>query len=348
MVSASLVDLSTKNAFLFSDFAGFATNIFNQQVVVPPSTDAFIGGDLDNPLTTEKVNNQSIAIANTVKLLDENVLLTVGLRYQQIETMAFNAGDGVLTAKYDESKATPMLGVVYRQSDSLSIYANYAESLNPGAIAPEVANGLPLDNAGEALDPFTGEQYEFGVKYDGGHIGLTANVFQLEQPNALIEEQRLTDSGNQQSRGLEISAFGEPIEGIRIIGGGTFIDAELKRIQANLDEGNTPIGIPELQTNINVEYDVVSVEGLTFDVRWIYTSKQYINTANTSEIDSWNRLDIGAKYTFDIDDTAVSLLARVNNVNNKAYWASTGGFPGANYLVLGEPRTVSLSANFDF
>ena len=44
----------------------------------------------------------------------------------------------------------------------------------------------------------------------------------------------------------------------------------------------------------------------------------------------------------------ITLRARVDNVFNKAYWASAGGYPGSNYLVMGAPRTFVLNASVDF
>jgi iron complex outermembrane receptor protein len=39
---------------------------------------------------------------------------------------------------------------------------------------------------------------------------------------------------------------------------------------------------------------------------------------------------------------------RIDNVTDEDYWASVGGSFGANYLVLGGPRTFTFSASFDF
>jgi len=36
------------------------------------------------------------------------------------------------------------------------------------------------------------------------------------------------------------------------------------------------------------------------------------------------------------------------NLFNKSSWASAGGFPGSNYLVVGAPRTFVLNASVDF
>ena len=44
---------------------------------------------------------------------------------------------------------------------------------------------------------------------------------------------------------------------------------------------------------------------------------------------------------------AVTIRARLGNVIDEEYLASVGGFPGANYLIPGNPRTFSLTATLD-
>jgi iron complex outermembrane recepter protein len=348
VVSASTISSESKNAYAFSNFAGFATDLYNPIDVTPPAANFFIGGDLNDPLVTEEVDNQSFAIADTLSLFDDQLLATIGLRQQKIETATFDYNTGARLSGYEDEKVTPALGLVWKASPNLSFYGNYAESLQPGQIAPATSGGTPILNAGEVLEPFTGEQIEVGAKYDAGNYGATVSVFQLSRPNAIVANQRFTASGEQENSGVEFSIFGEPVEGLRVIGGATFIDAELSRTQGGVDEGNTPIGVPEIQANLNAEWDVAALPGLTLDGRVVHTGDQYVNTANTVELDGWTRLDIGARYTMDFAARPVTLRVRIENVTDEAYWASAGGFPGANYLILGNPRTLMLSASVDF
>ena len=47
-------------------------------------------------------------------------------------------------------------------------------------------------------------------------------------------------------------------------------------------------------------------------------------------------------------DRDVTLRARIDNVLDKNYWASAGGYPTFGYLVAGGPRTVTVSGSVDF
>jgi iron complex outermembrane receptor protein len=126
------------------------------------------------------------------------------------------------------------------------------------------------------------------------------------------------------------------------------VDAVLENTQDGANEGNDAVGVPRFQGNLGAEWDVPYIAGLTVDGRLIYTGEQYTNAANTFEVDSWTRVDLGIRYATVWDATPVTLRARVENVADDSYWASVGGYPGANYLVQGAPRTFLTSVTMDF
>lgn len=108
--------------------------------------------------------------------------------------------------------------------------------------------------------------------------------------------------------------------------------------------------MPRQQFNLGAEWDVAGVRGLALNARVLHTSEQYANAANTQTVPAWNRLDIGARYLMNIGSgRALTVRARIDNLANTSYWASAGGAtPNDNYLVLGAPRTLVVSAVVDF
>tara|TARA_B100000678_G_scaffold167195_2_gene139633 strand:+ start:19041 stop:21221 length:2181 start_codon:yes stop_codon:yes gene_type:complete len=348
IVSGSTVKLESANAYAFSNFAGFAGDLYSPSPVAPPTPDFFIGGVLSDPLKTEESETSSLAVADMMSFLNGKVLATIGLRQQWIETKTFDYNSGAELSSYDDSALTPSFGLVYQPTSTFSVYGNYSESLQPGATAPATSGGTPILNAGEVLEPFRSDQVEVGVKYDSGVLAGTLAAFTLSKPSAIVENQIYSASGEQDVMGIEGSIFGEPTSGLRLIGGFTWLDAELANTEGGLNEGNTPIGIPEWQANANVEWDIPTVDGLTVEGRMVFTGEQYIDAANTTELDSWTRFDLGARLVVPLETNELTFRARVENIADEAYWASTGGFPGANYLVQGNPRTFMLSASVDF
>ncbi|HEY8568642.1 TonB-dependent siderophore receptor [Microbulbifer sp.] len=347
-VSASTFALESANAYAFSSFAGFAGDLYNPVVEDAPAADFFVGGSLTNPHVTEKTDVSSLAISDMLSLLDDRLLVTLGLRQQNIETRSFDYNTGSPLSSYDDSALTPVAAVVVKPSETISLYANYIEGLQPGEIAPAASGGTPVSNAGEVLEPYSSEQFEAGVKYDGGSFGGSLSAFTTSKPSSFVQDGVFDTFGEQRNRGLELSLFGQPLENVRLIGGATLLNAEMTSTAGNLYEGNDAIGAPRVQFNLNAEWDLAGVPGLTLEARGLHTGSQYADAANTIEVGSWNRVDLGARYLTAIGDKPMTLKARVQNVADDNNWVSVGGYPGANYLVLGEPRTFLLSASLDF
>lgn len=348
IISASAFSMDSKNAYAFSNFAGFEGNLYEPFTAEQPPADFFIGGDLNNPLVTESIDMSSFAIADTLSFNNDLVLLTLGVRYQNIELKSFDYNSGDRLSGYDESQLTPVAGVVVKPSESVSFYANYIEGLIPGEIAPASSGGTPIENAGEVFEPYQAEQYEVGVKYDAERFGGTLSAFSTSKPTSLVQNDRFTVAGEQENQGVELTVFGMPADNLRLLGGLTWLDAEQSKTQDGTFDGNTAIGVPDLQLNLNGEWALTAVPGLTLDARAIYTSEQYADAANTLEVESSQRFDLGARYVTFVGGTELTLRARVENILDDNYWASVGGFPGSNYLMLSEPRTFKLSASFNF
>ena len=228
------------------------------------------------------------------------------------------------------------------------------------AAAAEVAgDGADIDIG----NPAAGDQVDAAAH--GGHESSRReqpDPRTAAPPSSLDADERLEDAlpvfawdarplradGEQRNRGVELSLFGQPHEQVRLIGGLTYLDAEMTETQDGLFEGNTAVGSPDTQANFNVEWDIAPVEGLTLDARVIYTSSQWADAANTIEAPSWTRFDIGARYSMEIAGRPFTVRGRLDNVTDENEWVSVGGYPGSNYLVLGTPRTFILSASMDF
>ena len=346
-LSGSIFQLNSKNAYAFSSFAGFADSLYNPVAVAAPTADFFIGGVLLSPLTTNRVKTASVAIADMVSFAHDRVLLTLGAREQKMQQYSYDYNTGVQNSGYDKNAVTPVAGLVVKPTKQISVYANYIEGLIQGAVAPEVVGAIPVANAGEVFSPFKSKQEEVGVKYDRGRLGGTLAIFRITEPQAILTGNVYGEDGQQRNQGVELSVYGELAPGLRILGGVTQLQAETTKTQGGLLDGKKVIGVPDTQANLGLDWDVPQLRGLTFDGRLVYTGTQPTDAANTHSINSWTRLDLGARYAMSLWDRLLTVRANVENVTDKAYWASVGGASGANYLVLGGPRTfiVSLSAD---
>ena len=281
-----------------------------------------------------------IALTDTLGMLDDRIQLTLGMRHQAIESRNYNATGGV-SARYDASANTPLLGVVVKPWEDVSLYYNYVEGLSKGDAAPGTAS-----NAGETFAPYESKQHELGVKYEHGTFMTTVALFQIEKPSGETGANGVYSvQAEQRNRGLELSMFGEVAPGTRLMGGVTFLDGELTQSATAANRGNKPVGVPDIQANLWAEWDTPGLEGFTLTGGAIYTDRQYVDQANTQQLDSWTRIDAGARYATKIDGRPTTFRATVQNVFDREYWSGVASY-GA--FSPGYPRTLQLSASVDF
>lgn len=323
-------------------FSPFGTNLY-APVQVSPQPRAFAGGDLADPFPITEKKLGSVFASDTLGLFSDTVLLTLGARWQSIESKRFSYFGGALTSEYSEDAITPVAGLVVKPIEGLSLYANYIEALQEGAVAPLDPQ---LSNPGEVLAPRMSTQYELGAKfYLDPSLFATVALYRIERPGEGFEDDgaggtRFAYLGEQRNQGLEFTVNGELASGLRMIGGVTIADAEL-------DNGLGAPGVPEFTANANVEWDTPFLPGLTLTGRVTHTGEQQANAANTLQLDSWTVLDLGARYVFVAGDSPVTLRLTVDNVTDEAYWASA--FDAFNPALLqGSPRTVKASASIAF
>lgn len=281
-----------------------------------------------------------VALTDTLGILDDRIQLTLGVRRQDIESRNYSA-NGVVSSRYKDNATTPLVGVVVKPWEDVSLYYNYVEGLSKGDIAPGTAA-----NAGETFAPYESKQHEVGVKYEHGTFMTTVALFQIEKPSGELGANGVYSvQAEQRNRGLELSMFGEVAPGTRLMGGVTFLDGELTQSATAANRGNKPVGVPDIQANLWAEWDTPWLEGFTLTGGAIYTDSQYVNQANTQELDSWTRIDAGARYATKIEGRPTTFRATVQNVFDREYWSGVASY-GA--FSPGYPRTLQLSATVDF
>jgi iron complex outermembrane receptor protein len=350
-VNIAAVHANSENysrGYLNPTLPSFETNIYAPVELLRGSVfTASLPRSSQQPLFTE-LYAKSVAISDTLSFLEDRIQITVAGRYQEFDLQSYNtrptANFGYLASAYNDNRISPAFAAVVRPFENLSIYGNYIEALQSGPTAPAVAV-----NANEVFAPIVSKQKEVGLKYDFGTVAVGAALFEIEQPNAFTDPttRRFSVSGLQRNRGFEFTVFGEPVGGLRLLGGVTLIDAELVNTLGGRFNGKVAPGVPETAFNLYGEYDLPPwlLPGLTLTGRAIYTSKMFYDQANTQSVPDWARFDVGVRYqTTGYNGKPVVLRATVENVFNNAYWATAS----RGYLSVGAPRTYLVSATMDF
>lgn len=349
VIAADLYDQEEKGAYAFED--GRPTNLYSPTKYRDNSwsDSARFFGNANNPTLTNEKKLQSFALADTFSLFNDKLKTTLGVRHQNIQTASYDPDTQDQTANYDESRWTPSVGIVYQPSLDWSVYGNYIESLAPGARAPLENGGNPVTNAGQDLAPYVSEQTEVGVKYDNGRIGSSLAIFRTDVARAYTDNTNtFTANGKNRHQGVELTVFGSPSENMRLNAGVSYLSAKQKDTGDAALDGNKVIGLPTLQSNVNLEYDVAALEGLTLTGDIIHTGPRYADNANTLKVDGYTTLDLGARYKTMLAGQDVTLKGMVTNVTGEDYWQSVGGYTDAGYLNAGEPTALKVSATFDF
>ncbi len=343
-------------------FRSYTTNIYNP-VYVPSSWGDASGLPRSNDLHKfSDLVATSVAISDTLSFAEDRFQLTLGGRYQEMRVQGFNTRTGIPSAplgernyNYEKSRFSPAVAGLFNVTDSFAVYANYVEALTEGPSAPSGTT-----NSGQIYPPVVNKQKEIGVKYDLGEVMLTAALFEIRQPNGFTTSRPnpvpggpdLRDfsvNGLQVNRGLELSAYGEPVDGVRLIGGVTFMDAKLDKASDRTGkisyDGNRVPGVPDVAFSLYGEYDTPWVEDLTLTGRLVYSGSTYYDQANTQKVSDWTRVDLGARYSFEREGgKPVEVRATVQNVFDENYWASSA----RGFLAAGAPRTFMVSTAFEF
>lgn len=312
-----------------------ASNIYN-----PSPLPAVTGARLP-PRKANEITLRSMAVADTMSILNDSVLFTIGGRHQRVEQDAFSTATGLQTSSYGSEAYTPLAALVVKPLQNVSLYANYAEGLSQGIIVP--AN---FANRGEILAPYKSKQQEAGVKVDWGTITTTAAVFQIARPLLITTAANVrTYGGEQTNRGLELNAYGLLMPGLRGMVSATFLKPEITKSVNPLEIGNDAAGMPDKTFSGSLDWDTPWVSGLSLNGRVIYTSGAYLTNLNLAwqRFSDWTRVDLGARYATSFNGRPVTIRANIENVAGANYWLTTGSF-----VTIGSPRTYMLSAAFDF
>lgn len=285
-----------------------------------------------------RLNSQQLV--DTVSLLNDRLLITGGLRRQTIGVDNYDPTTGVQQSSIDKQAITPLAGIVIKPLANVSVYGNFTSGLTDGGTAPAGSA-----NAGQAFAPYKSNQYEAGVKVDWGRIMSSISVFQISQPNGVLNAASNIYGldGRTRIRGLELASYGEVYRNLRVMASATFYDATLQHTAGGATDGNEPGGVPHYAFNLGVDYDLPWLTGLGVNARVIHTGAQYYDTDNTVRLPAWTRYDIGLRYRTEIARKPVVLRANVENLFGSRYWLQQG-----TYLTTAAPRTLFLSAQIDF
>ena len=263
-------------------------------------------------------------ITYTASTLNDSISVIGGLRRTEIYQGAFDIVSGNQLNGSTTSANTPSFGAVVKLAPWLAIYGNYIQALERGGVPPATAA-----NAGQVFPALVSTQYEFGAKIDLETVGATFARYDIDKANQYLDTTTnlYTQNGRQRNVGYELTVFGEPVKGVRLVAGASWIDAVQLKTAGGLYDGKKVAAVPENEYRLTGEVDLPFVPGLTLLGAIYRTGPAPYDNLNSFDVPAWTRFDAGARYVYFIDKTKMTARFKVENLTNESYWiaGASGG-----------------------
>ena len=194
-----------------------------------------------NTNRNEVLQGYGVYFQDQIDITDQ-LQIRIGGRYDDFEqdlTNRLASPETTITA--EDSRFSPQVGAVYLVNDGLSVYASYGEGFR-------LQTGQ--DFQGNQFDPNITESMEAGFKAELGGLtdsvdgSLTVSVFQIDQSNFLVNDDRpeatavgffSIAAGEARSRGVEVDANLEFDGDISLWASYAYTDAEFRNEFADAD-----------------------------------------------------------------------------------------------------------------
>lgn len=298
--------------------------------------------------------------------LTESVNLLAGLRYDRFEmksdeTIYYQAqANGTylkldtpseFTVESQNDNVSGQLGVIWDLNPQLSLYGSYSESFLPNY--PDVTAGAV--STAEDFEPEESSQFEVGAKSSlmDDKLRLSMSIYKLTRENVMtFENLQARLNGEEQTRGVDLSATMQFIPGLNVLASYSYMDSEI--IDDNSDglnhEGNRPFSVPQNKARIwgSYEFQGGDYAGLGFGLGAEYVDERFGNDANTFTLPGYTVFDAAAWYYLPVgNESQLRLQAGVRNLTDKEYFSANGS-GNAYRLNVGEPRTVYMTLRYEF
>jgi len=277
--------------------------------------------------------------------ITEQFKVRFGGRYDDFSQDIDNRATGT-TPQKSYTKFSPMAGMVFEPTKSISLYASYGKGFRPNS-------GVGFD--GQPFEPEISESYEVGAKFvtPDGRITSTVSLYKMKKDNVLTTDPANAGFskpvGSARSKGIEFDLNAKLPAGFELFLTYAYTDAEwaTNALDPNFGfqilEGDPLINIPKHQGNALLfktfsvgDHEAMLGAGVT------HVGRRLGETATTFYLPSYTIAKLLGSVT--INDQ-IKLSANVDNLFNKKYYASSYA---SLWVQPGMPRSFTVRASFDF
>ncbi|ELN9577880.1 MULTISPECIES: TonB-dependent siderophore receptor [Enterobacter] len=296
--------------------------------------------DSDQTLKQESYS----AYAQDALYLTDKWIAVAGMRYQYYTQYAGKGRPFNVNTDSRDEQWTPKLGLVYKLTPSVSLFANYSQTFMPQSSIASYIGDLP---------PETSNAYEVGAKFDL-FDGVTANIalFDIHKRNVLYNESVggetiAKTAGRVRSQGVEVDLAGSLTENTNIIASYGYTDA---KVLEDPDYAGKPLpNVPRHTGSLFLTYDIHNAfagNTLTLGGGGHGVSRRSATNGADYYLPGYFVADAFAAYKMKLQ-YPVTLQVNVKNLFDKTYYTSS---ITTNNLgnQIGDPREVQFTVKMEF
>lgn len=292
------------------------------------------------PVYTDRQNVGGFYFQDLIALTAKWKLL-VGGRETIYRDTTTNGTPGSAGTRTENNVFSPRMGMLFQPRSNVTVYANWSRSLNPNT-------GVSL--AGTPFAPQLGKQWEAGVKTELGHNNLsaTAAFFDIRKQNVLtpdpVNPNFSIQTGEQGSKGAEISMSGQPLPGWNLLAGYAFTQATVLK-DNRIPIGSALLNVPRHGANFWTTYQpkLHLLRKMFVGGGYFATSSRYADLPNTVLLPGYGRLDATIAYQFTRRERHTYRIAfNMTNALDRRYFevgqTRNALYPGAPRILMGSVR----------
>jgi catecholate siderophore receptor len=282
--------------------------------------------------------------------LSPQLEIVLGVRFEHLvtrvtdrRTIGFPAGQQ-RDFRVEDDLWSPRAGLIFKPVENASLYLSFSRSYLPRG--GDQFTSLSLTN--QSLDPERYTNYEIGAKWDlNPNFNVSAALYQLDRANVIV----LVDpnnpgagtelGGGQRSRGLELSAAGNPAARLSLVGAYTYQDARFTRaVSASIPAGAEIPNAPRHSASLWGRYALTQSLGIALGAAW--QGRRFAAQDNLVRLPGYARLDAAVYYRINAD---LDLQLNVENLLDAHYFLTAHSNTN---IMPGSPLSARLAVNARF
>ena len=296
--------------------------------------------------------------------LTEAVDIHAGIRHTKVDINFEGLADTTtkISGATSFAKTTPVIGVIWKPSQTTNIYANYGKGFEtPTTIEMAYNDASTATGPNLNLKPSTSDNYEVGLKsFVSDNTRLKLALFKVSTNNEIIISANSTytvygNAAQTNRKGVEFSADSQLAHNVGLYGAYTYLDAKFDNqytsgIGGSVNAGNTIPGTYKQQLYAEVSWKYPELNFKTA-LEGRANSKVFINDINSGSAPGYTVFNIRGGFEQQLSNWKVSEYLRIENILDRSYIGAVrvNDNSNRNYeAAAGRNWLMGLSASYRF